>query len=144
MFEGSRLKQQRTALHLSQELLAEELDVHVNTIRRWEQGKQVPDINKLERLADALDTTVAYLSGETDAPQREYADEENMHSPAINSTNTIKNPSFIREGDFIGSGRVLMYEDKGKRYVFPATKENQAWFRELVKAAITGTPAVQT
>ncbi len=138
MFEGSRLKQQRTALHISQELLAEELDVHVNTIRRWEQGKQAPDANKLELLAEALDTTVAYLSGETDNPQREQAEDENMHSPATKSVTTIKNPSFIKEGDFIGSGRVLMYEDKGKRYVFPATKENQAWFRKLVTAAITG------
>ena len=40
MFEGSRLKQQRATLHISQERLAEYLDVHVNTIRRWEQGKQ--------------------------------------------------------------------------------------------------------
>ena len=65
MFEGSRLREQREILGISQEKLAEEVNVHVNTIRRWEQGKQVPDITKLNLLAEALNTTIAYLSGET-------------------------------------------------------------------------------
>ena len=65
MFEGSRLREQREVLGMSQEKLAEEVNVHVNTIRRWEQGKQVPDVAKLYLLAGALNTTVAYLSGET-------------------------------------------------------------------------------
>ena len=68
MFEGSRLRQQRDSLHISQEELAAELKVHVNTIRRWEQGKQAPDAKRLDCLAEALHTTVAYLSGETNAP----------------------------------------------------------------------------
>ncbi len=65
MFEGSRLRQQRVLLHLSQENVADKINVHVNTIRRWEQGKQAPDAIMLNFLAEALNTTVAYLSGET-------------------------------------------------------------------------------
>ena len=77
---------------------------------KLERSIQVPDINKkLGILAEVLDTTVAYLSGETDTPQRKQAEDENMHSPAEKSGTALKNPSFIREGDFIGSGRVLMY-----------------------------------
>ncbi|MBQ7578589.1 MAG: helix-turn-helix transcriptional regulator [Synergistaceae bacterium] len=66
MFNGKRLREQREILGLSQEKLAERIDVHVNTIRRWEQNKQVPDATKLNLLAEALNTTVAYLSGEND------------------------------------------------------------------------------
>ena len=65
MFDGSRLKGQRELVNMSQERLAEKVDVHVNTIRRWEQNKQSPDVRKLEQLAEALDTSVAYLTGET-------------------------------------------------------------------------------
>lgn len=66
MFNGKRLREQRVILGLSQEKLAEQIDVHVNTIRRWEQDKQVPDATNLSLLAKALNTTVAYLSGEND------------------------------------------------------------------------------
>ena len=140
MFEGRRLKEQRKLLGISQETLAEKIDAHVNTIRRWEQGKQVPDVIDLEKLAEALQTTSAYLLGDSNDPQHATID-NNFTTPE--AMNVKDNPSFIREGDLIGSGRVLMYEDKGKRYIFPATQENQAWFRELVTSAILGNTAVQ-
>lgn len=70
MFNGSRLRSIRRGQNLTQEELAERLNIHVNTIRRWEQDKQAPDVRKLEALAAALNTTVAYLSGETDDPAR--------------------------------------------------------------------------
>ena len=50
MFAGGKLRESRTALHISQELLAEKLNVHVNTIRRWEQNKQAPDANSLAKI----------------------------------------------------------------------------------------------
>ena len=73
MFNGSRLRSIRRGQNLTQEELAERLNIHVNTIRRWEQDKQAPDVRKLEALASALNTTVAYLSGETDNPGRASA-----------------------------------------------------------------------
>lgn len=50
--------------------LAEALGVSVDTVRRWEQGKRIPDTDMLQKLAQALDTTTAYLLGETDDPAR--------------------------------------------------------------------------
>ena len=70
MFQGSRLKSIRRGKDLTQEELAGRLNIHVNTIRRWEQDKQAPDARKLEALAAALGTTISYLSGETDDPAR--------------------------------------------------------------------------
>ena len=142
MFEGSRLKEQRTALRLSQESLAERLDVHVNTIRRWEQDRQAPDAKKLDALAEALHTTVAYLSGETDNPQRETNDDENVSSPVVRNVAMIKNPSFVKEGNLIGNKNVLVYEVNGERFILPATKENQSWFRDFMMTAMSSRAVV--
>jgi SOS-response transcriptional repressor LexA len=46
------------------------LDVKENTVWRWENGKSSPSAPIIVRLASALNTTVAYLSGETDNPAR--------------------------------------------------------------------------
>ena len=140
MFEGSRLKEQRTALRLSQESLAERLDVHVNTIRRWEQDRQAPDAKKLDSLAEALHTTVAYLSGETDNPQRE--DDNKVTSPVVRNMAVIKDPSFVKEGNFIGNKNVLVYEVNGERFILPATKENQSWFRDFMMTAMSSRAVV--
>ena len=137
MFEGSRLKEQRIVLRLSQESLADRLSVHVNTIRRWEQDRQAPDAKKLDALAEALNTTVAYLSGETDNPQREDDDKENVSSPVIKNVARIKNPSSVKEGNLIGNKNVLVYEVNGERFILPATNENQSWFRDFMMTAMS-------
>ena len=50
---------------LSQEELAVKLNVVRQTISKWEQGLSVPDSELLVSLADALDTSVSTLLGET-------------------------------------------------------------------------------
>lgn len=137
MFEGSRLKQQRSSLHITQEDLAGKLNVHVNTIRRWEKGEQSPDAKKLDYLAEALNTTVAYLSGETDHPQRETKHEEKISPPVVRDRTVIKDPSFVKEGNLIGNKNVLVYEVNGERFILPATKENQSWFRDFMMTAMS-------
>lgn len=54
--------------------LAEALGVSVDTVRRWEQGKRPPDTEMLQKLAQALDTSTAYLLGETDDPAKPATD----------------------------------------------------------------------
>jgi DNA-binding XRE family transcriptional regulator len=63
---GERIRQRRTILRITRSELADLIGVGVNTIFRWETGDRTPsDKNKL-KLAQALETTVAYLFGETD------------------------------------------------------------------------------
>lgn len=137
MFEGSRLREQRELLKISQEWLADKVGVHVNTIRRWEQGKQSPDAKKLDILAEALNTTVAYLSGEgiTKLP----SGEGEILSEEKGGSGIIKSPSFVREGNIIGNKNVLVYENGGQRFIFPATEKNQDWFRSLMLNTVTST-----
>ena len=132
---SDRIAKLRKERGLTQKDLAAKLGVSVDSIRRWEQDKRLPDVDMLSKIAHALSTTVSYISGETDEVEAKYSD-----SPEIKTINTDidSSMSFVKRGDFIGSGRVLFYHgDDGKQFVIPATAENQAWFREVMGNAIS-------
>ena len=59
------IKLQRKAKGLSQEELATKLNVVRQTLSKWEKGLSVPDAEMLIRIAEALDTSVSELLGET-------------------------------------------------------------------------------
>ena len=59
------IKMIRKQKGLSQEELAIKLNVVRQTISKWEQGLSVPDSELLVSLADALETPVSVLLGET-------------------------------------------------------------------------------
>ena len=62
---NENIKNLRKAKGLSQEELANRLNVVRQTISKWEKGLSVPDSSKLISLADELDTSVSILLGET-------------------------------------------------------------------------------
>lgn len=67
---GECIKRLRKGKYTQSEL-AELIGVHETTVRRWEQGRdRGPDLDALKRIAHALETSVAYLTGETDDPVR--------------------------------------------------------------------------
>ena len=65
------IKTFRKSKGLSQEELAIKLNVVRQTISKWEQGLSVPDSELLVSLADALDTQVSILLGESVIEQKE-------------------------------------------------------------------------
>lgn len=65
---NTNLKTIRKERGLSQEALAERLNVVHQTISKWENGLSVPDAEMLIRLAEVLETTVAVLLGDTVEP----------------------------------------------------------------------------
>ena len=142
MFEGSRLKKQRELLRMSQETLADKIEVHVNTIRRWEQGKQVPDANKLDSLATTLDTTVSYLSGETDENGSMIEKTHPVSAVKVDmgtqNSNNDANMSFVRE--LIKSTPMFIYEDGSERFFIPATPDGYN-FAKSIRAARWTVPA---
>ena len=68
MFSGKRLKELRGKKY-SQEKFAEILQVSNNTISRWENDIQEPRIKIVSEMAKILNTSSAYLMGETDNPK---------------------------------------------------------------------------
>ncbi len=65
-----RIKERRKSAGLRQADFAIAVGASLATIKRWESEKTIPDGNQLKKIAAALNTTVAYLSGETDDPAR--------------------------------------------------------------------------
>lgn len=67
---GERIKEHRQRLGMSQEKLAELMDVTRQAVTKWESGQSAPSTENLFRLAELFGTTVDLLLGqskETDA-----------------------------------------------------------------------------
>lgn len=63
---------------ISQEDLANKLNVVRQTVSKWETGLSVPDAEMLIRLAEVLDTSVNALLGETNEPVNESVSVEEI------------------------------------------------------------------
>ena len=67
---GVRLATTRKAKGISQEELAERLDVSRQTIYKWETGITSPNAEKLQELSRVLEVSAAYLLGEASVAVR--------------------------------------------------------------------------
>ena len=77
---SDNIKRLRKEKGISQEELAEKLNVVRQTVSKWENGLSVPDAEMLIRIANALDTTVSILlnSTNTDFDSAMTAGEERL------------------------------------------------------------------
>ena len=131
---SDRVKTLRDLRGLSQGDLAQIIGVDVNTIWRWENGRSSP-ARSIQKLAQALDTTTAYLLGETDNPKRYTS-----RLLELVGTDGTESSLIVSKHDAPGgSGAVarLIYEQDGKRLDLPDTPENRELFEKLVVAMMT-------
>lgn len=112
----------------TQEELADILNIHVNTLLRWEHGERTPNLEKLKALANALDTTVEFLTDENaEVPKNENEQTENQPPEAeenikmVNGLFKENDPSFVRE--LIKSTPMFIYENGKERFFIPATSD---------------------
>lgn len=75
---GNRLKQLRLSKKLTQEEVANIINVHRATVGKYETEERFPDKETLHKLADFFNVSVDYLLGRTDNPNP-YKDD--AHSP---------------------------------------------------------------
>ena len=68
---GERLKNLRKTAGITQQELADRLNVHPQTVSKWERGLSEPDISQLGDLASALGITLEELLGRED-PEQSY------------------------------------------------------------------------
>ncbi len=66
---GERLKQLRLENNLTQETLAEKLQIVKSTITKYEKNTREPEFEILIKIADFFGTTTDYLLGRTDKRQ---------------------------------------------------------------------------
>lgn len=77
---GRRIAERRKVLRLTQNELAERVGVSFQAVSSWERGEYLPDLEKLERIAESLDTSVAFLVEEQKAPTGAWKPKERMFS----------------------------------------------------------------
>lgn len=63
---ADRIKELRKQKKLTQQGLANKIEASRDTITKYENARSTPTLAMLSLIADALDTTVAYLQGKTD------------------------------------------------------------------------------
>jgi transcriptional regulator with XRE-family HTH domain len=134
------LKKKRKAANISQIELAYKIGISEKTVRRWESGERSPNTDDLQKLATVLDTSAAYLIGETNDPRRN-AESQSVntvvvdHSTAIGSIDGSENLSItFPEAAERSSGQNIIFE-RGEgpnkvRMILPATPETYAFLRE--------------
>ena len=132
---GNRIRELRKKEGLTQAQLGEMVGSDGNTVSRWELDKLGMGNEYVLKLAQALDTSTAYLLGETDDPKR-------YTSRLLELVGTDGNESSLMVSKHDapgGSGAVarLIYEQDGKRLDLPDTPENRELFEKLVVAMMT-------
>ena len=66
---SERLKELRKAVNITQTQLADKLNLHPQTVSKWERGLSEPDISQLGEIAAALGITMEKLCGQAEAEQ---------------------------------------------------------------------------
>jgi transcriptional regulator with XRE-family HTH domain len=75
---GERLKILRMRKKLSQQDVADRLNINRSTYARYELGQTQPDFETLEKLADFFDVSTDYILGRTDNQNPPENDEDNL------------------------------------------------------------------
>ncbi|NMR85482.1 helix-turn-helix transcriptional regulator, partial [Vibrio parahaemolyticus] len=89
---GSFLKELRKERNLTQEDLAEQLNVSSRTISRWETGSNMPDIGMLVEIADFYDVSIPeIINGERKSENMNHETRDTAVSMAEYSRNEVKN-----------------------------------------------------
>lgn len=75
---GARIKEKRVQAGYTQEELGKLFHVKKQTISKWENGINTPDVETLKELASILDCTLDYLIGNVDNPDSNLYIKDNV------------------------------------------------------------------
>lgn len=73
---GSRIKQARLAKNMTQEDLADQIDISVAFLSRVERGNSRINLKRLNQLCDLLDVSEGYLLNGASSSSENYLDKE--------------------------------------------------------------------
>ena len=124
------LVNERKKRGLSQEELAEKVQVSRQSVSKWETGDAMPDLNKLMLIADALEMSLDELCGRT-----EYIKKDVVKEPE-----KAKKSSYTAVVVII----ILIIHVAGFMYTMQKNKETQAFYEKQFEAltddfTVTGT-----
>ena len=120
MTTGEKIKQLRKKNGLTQEQLAELVDVAVTSVRRWEWGENTPTVKFIQKLAGVLNTTPEYLL--------EDEDKNPVIITATSEQHTTRD-----------EGMAEITLGNGQNFKVPATPEGFAFLKEIYLASLKNT-----
>lgn len=86
----SRMKQARMARHLTQQQLADCLDVDRQSVKDWEAGRREPRIERMKQIASALGTQLAWFfeddSEAAEVAPQSLAEAQTQEEPSVRPT----------------------------------------------------------
>ena len=131
---GEKIKALRKGKY-TQEELAEKLDIHMNTVLRWEQGKRYPTINKLKKLSQILGTSVEYLMDDTDSVKNVKVSASTFDGQDVsdNDNHLPKDESRPYTEKQVNSGMVIYRFGDGSSVEFPPTNEGYKFFKNMLQ-----------
>lgn len=77
---GTQIALRRKQIGMTQQVLAEKLDVSFQAVSSWERDEYMPETEKLKALATALNTTVSFLMDEVYTPVKQWELHDAMFS----------------------------------------------------------------
>lgn len=93
---GERLRMLRQKKSKSIEEAAHDLEISFSLLAMYERDERVPPTHRLIRMAEYYGTTVAYLLGEVDVPDREALQVVALHYSPRRDDPTAPLPDHIR------------------------------------------------
>ena len=87
---GKYIRKKRIEKGMTQQQLAEKIQVTEKAVSRWETGRGVPDISLLEPLAEELHVSVTELLNGEEQVQEEAVHDTKAHMADIDITNVIE------------------------------------------------------
>lgn len=122
-----RFKQERVTKGITQKDLAEILGVDRTSISKYENGKQLPEVPVLEKIANYFDVSTDYLLGKTD--------NRNIQSKIIN--NTSKNKDLEEEIEKIITSKNISFCGK------PLEEYDMKFLRDSLRATLEYAKAIK-
>lgn len=118
---STRLKELRKSYGLSQQELANRLDISKSSVNMYERGERTPPIDGLETIADFFNVDIEYLVGKSDIPNRA------IHIAQLNTSNSVFDNIFPIEltkipmlGE-IACGKPIYADEDRESYVLAGT-----------------------
>lgn len=122
---GNRLKELRTSKKMTQDDMANLLNIKRQTYSAYERGISFPDINSVSYMADFFNVSVDYILGKTDIPTVPTPEQNNEFSEALKDFSEEERHQIENYIKFIKSQRTskewytLMNTNTLTNYTFP-------------------------
>lgn len=101
MFIYTRFEELVEELGIKKTFVAEKLGKSPSICQDWKRGKSHPSATQLQIVADILDTTPEYLTGETNTKEKPVPNEDELDKMLINLLKELTPEETVKAASFV-------------------------------------------